>query len=81
MKRSGINKKRIIAFILSFLFIMQQSLAYQVMAESIITNGDGSALQGNNGIYNIRPDAYNGNVGFKHFDKLQLGQGDILNFI
>lgn len=83
MKYSGINKKRLVAFMLSFLFVMQQSMAYQVLAASIITNGDGSPINPNTqtGNYEIRPDAVNGNTGFKHFNDLQLGQGDVLNFI
>ena len=83
MKKKKINLNKFIALILSFLFIMQQSLAYQVLAQSTITNGDGSVIGPNGGenIWNIKPDAVNGDTGFKQFGKIDLGQGDILNFI
>lgn len=83
MKKKKINLNKFIALILSFLFIMQQSLAYQVLAQSTITNGDGSIIGPNGGdnIWNIKPDAVNGDTGFKQFGKIDLGQGDVLNFI
>ena len=73
---------RLIAGTLSFLFIMQQSLCYQVIA-STITNADGSAINKNpqTGNFEIRPDAFNGDVGFKQFGKIELSKGDVLNFI
>lgn len=62
---------------------MQQSLTYQVLAASTITNGDGTTINPNGGdnTWNIRPDAVNGKTGFKEFGKIDLSQGDILNFI
>ena len=82
MKALGINKKRVIAFFLSSLLIMQQSLTYQVLA-SEITNANGTIIQPNGGgnTWNITPDAVNGQVGFKQFGKIDLTQGDVLNFI
>ena len=76
MKIKRINRKKITAFLLSFLFLMHQSLAFQVLA-STITNGDGSAIKPNpdTGNFDVRPDAWNGNTGFKHFDKIDLSQG------
>lgn len=73
---------RFIAATLSFLFIMQQSLCYQVIA-STITNADGSAINKNpqTGNFEIRPDAFNGDVGFKQFGKIDLSKGDVMNFI
>ena len=60
---------------------MQQSLTYQVLA-STITNGAGNPINpDSNGVYNIYPDAYHGNVGYRVFDQLKLDQGDIMNFI
>ena len=69
------NKRKLIAFILSFLLIMQQSLTYQVLAASTITNADGSPIAPNGGdnVWNIRPDAGNGDLGFKLFDQFNLG--------
>ena len=65
------------------MLVLQQSLAYQVLAASTITNADGSAIKPSVGdnTWNIGPDAVNGNTGFKQFDQINLGQGDILNFI
>ena len=82
MNTKGINKKRVIAFGLSMLLVMQQSLAYQVLA-STITNADKSPIAPNGGdnVWNVRPDAVNGQTGFKQFDKINLDQGDVLNFI
>ena len=75
-------RKRLIAFVLSSLFIMQQSFAYQVMATTI-TNADNTAIPGNNGTWNITPDAVNDSTrtGFKEFGQIDLSNGDILNFI
>ena len=81
MKTLGINKKRVIAFFLSSLLIMQQSLTYQVLA-STITDASGNQIQNGGGnTWNIRPDAVNGKTGFKQFGKIDLTQGDVLNFI
>ena len=85
MKTQGINKKRVIAFVLSFLLIMQQSLTYQALASSI-TDAAGNPIKSDNGseingTWNIRPDAVNGANGFKHFDQIKLDKGDVLNFI
>lgn len=74
------GRKRLIAFLLSSLLIMQQSFTYQVLA-STITNADGSAIQGQDGVFNIRPDAINNKTGFKEFGKINLSEGDVLNFI
>ena len=83
MKTQGINNKRVIAFILSFLLVMQQSLAYQALAATSITNADGSVIKPNAGdnTWNIGPDAVNGQIGFKQFNEMNLSKGDILNFI
>ena len=82
MKKTKFNRKRTIALILSMLLVMQQSFALQVLATEI-TNGDGSTIAPNGGdhTWNIRPDAVNGNNGFKQFGKIDLSQGDVLNFI
>ena len=81
MKQVKINRKRITALALSMMLVLQQSFALQVLASTSITNADGSPIAGNNGTWNIGPDAVNGNVGFKQFDKINLEQGDVLNFI
>ena len=85
MKTQGINKKRVTAFILSFLLVMQQSLAYQALASSI-TDANNNPIKSDNGsidngIWNMYPDAVNGQTGFKQFGEIKLDQGDILNFM
>ena len=79
------NKKRLISTILCSLFVLQQSLVYPAMA-SVIQDGAGNDIGKHpyTGNYEIRPDLYNyynGKVGFKEFQKLQLSEGDVLNFI
>ena len=80
MKQVKINKKRITALALSMMLVLQQSFAMQVLATSI-TDVNGNQIQGNNGTWNIRPDAVNGDVGFKQFGEINLDNGDVLNFI
>ena len=82
MNTQGISKKRVVAFALSMLLIMQQSFALQVLSTTI-TDGAGNKINPNGGdnVWNVRPDAANGDVGFKQFGKIDLTQGDILNFI
>lgn len=61
---------------------MQQSLTYQVLAATEITNGNGGAITpDSNGIYNLYPDSYNKNTGYRVFDKFNLEKGDVANFI
>ena len=87
MKKSGINRKRLTALSLSLLLVMQQSLMYQVVAASangsVITTAGGTEINPDGNIYNFTPDAVNKNTetGFKHFNQLDLENGDILNFI
>ena len=78
--KTKINTKRLTAFVLSALLVMQQSLAYQVLA-SEITDANNNLIPGQNGVYNVRPDAVNGATGFKQFGKIDLSDGDVLNFI
>lgn len=82
MKTTKFNGKKIIAFTLCTLFVLQQSLTYQVLA-STITNADGSAIgkDSQTGNFEIRPDAINGSTGFKQFNDFKLDKGDIANFI
>ena len=81
MKQVKINRKRITALALSMMLVLQQSFAMQVLAETSITDVNGNKIQGQNGVWNVTPDAVNGDVGFKQFGKINLDQGDVLNFI
>lgn len=82
MNTQGINKKRVVAFMLSMLLIMQQSLTYQVLAASTITDANNNQINNGGGnTWNIRPDAVKGDTGFKQFGEINLAKGDVLNFI
>ena len=82
MNTQGINKKRVVAFMLSMLLIMQQSLTYQVLAASTITDGNNNQINNGGGnVWDIYPDAVKGDAGFKQFGKIDLAKGDVLNFI
>ncbi len=80
MTTSKFNKKRVTAFALSLLLVMQQSFTYQVVA-STITSANGTVINPTGNTYNIKPDAVNGKTGYKQFDKIDLSANDILNFI
>lgn len=70
------NKKLMIAAIAAFLSVTS------VYADSNITGIEGvpGALGGGN-IFNIHPDVTNGDIGYRHYDQFQLGQGDIANLL
>lgn len=82
MRKSQTDKKRLVPLILCSVLVLQQSFMNQANASNI-TDGNGVAIDKHpaTGSYEIRPDAWNGKVGFKEFQDLQLSQGDILNFI
>ena len=50
---------------------------------SVVTDGNGVAIDKHpqTGNYEISPDFFNGKVGFKKFQDLELSKGDIMNFI
>ena len=76
------NKRKLQALILSTLFVLQQSAFFPVFA-STITDGNGNPILPNSqtGRYEIRPDMFNGKIGFKEFQQLHLSEGEIMNFI
>ena len=82
MRKSQTDKKRFVPLILCSVLVLQQSLTNQAAA-STITDGNGVPINTHPGTghYEIRPDAWNGKVGFKEFQQLKLDEGDIMNFI
>ena len=74
------KNRKTVAILLSSLFLLHQSMLYQALA-STITDMNGNDIPKIDGSYNIRPDAINGDIGFKEFKDLNLSQGDVLNFI
>ena len=71
------RQKRIIASMLTTLFVAQQSMLLSVVASEI------SGVNGNNGIYNINPSALiNGtDMGYRKYKDFTLDKGDIANLI
>ena len=82
MRKSQTDKKRFVPLILCSVLVLQQSLMNQAAA-STITDGNGVPINTHPGTghYEIRPDAWNGKVGFKEFQQLNLSEGDVMNFI
>ncbi|DAB05581.1 TPA: hypothetical protein CPT78_06510, partial [Candidatus Gastranaerophilales bacterium HUM_14] len=75
--KSRKRQKRIIASMLTTLFVAQQSMLLSVVASEI------SGVNGNNGIYNINPSALiNGtDMGYRKYKDFTLDKGDIANLI
>ena len=70
------NKKLMIAAIAAFLSVTS------VYADSNITGIEGvPGAPGGGNIFNIHPDVTNGDIGYRHYDQFQLGQGDIANLL
>src|SRR5574344_1942299 len=72
-RKSRKNQRRVIASLLTGVFMIQQTMTLTVVASEI------SGITGNNGVYNIDPSSTNGNVGFRHYEKFNLDQGDVAN--
>ena len=91
MEDKRLNKKCIVASLLSLLIITHQTAALSVFAATTITNSSGDALSpdtlistpGNVGFYNITPDVVNKTTktGFRKFNDFILDKGDVANFI
>ncbi len=70
------NKKLMIATIAAFLSVTS------VYAESNITGIEGvPGASGGGQIFDIHPEVTNGDVGYRHYNQFQLGQGDIANLL
>ena len=70
------NKKLMIAAIAAFLSVTS------VYAESNITGIEGvPGASGGGQIFDIHPEVTNGDVGYRHYNQFQLGQGDIANLL
>ncbi len=82
MRGSKKTDKKLIPLILCSVLVLQQTFVNASFASEII-DGAGNAVIKHPGThdYQIRPDLYNGKVGFKEFNKLDLSNGDVLNFI
>ena len=73
MRRRRKSQRRVIASILTGMFIVQQTMTLSVMASEI------SGVSANGYIFNIDPTHVSGDMGFRHYEKFNLDQGDIAN--
>ena len=73
MRRRRKSQRRVIASILTGVFIVQQTMTLSVLASEI------SGVTGVNGVYNIDPTKTTNGIGFRHYEKFNLSQGDIAN--
>ena len=79
--KSNKKNKRAIVLAVSSLLALQQAVVTPTIASTIIDAGGNTLKPGSGGNYDIRPDGFNGDTGFKHFHEFNLSQGDIANFI
>ena len=81
-KSSQINKKKFTPLLFCSVLVLQQAMLNAADA-STITDGNGVAIEKHpyTGNYEISPDFFNGKVGFKKYQDMNLSKGDIMNFI
>ena len=77
-RRSRKNQRRIIAALLTGVFVMQPT-ALTVLASEIVSGGLTFMPTGNT--YNISPESIDNKVGFREYSKFNLTEGDIANLI
>ena len=77
MRRSRKAQRRIVASILTGVFLMQQTMTLSVFASTITSVGSGVTQNGNT--FTIDPMQTNGNIGFQKYDKFDLSKGDTAN--
>ena len=76
MKRqSRKNRRRVLASILTGMFLAQQSMGLSVLATSTITG----VTNGGSGTFNINPTKTTNGIGFRQYDQFNLGKGDVAN--
>ncbi len=73
MRKSRKTQRRIIASLMTGVFMLQQTMALTVVASEI------SGFNQTSGVFNIDPTSKSGNTGFRHYEKFNLSQGDIAN--
>ena len=72
-----IYKHKLLASTLTCLFLMPQVVSLEAMATDI--TGVKPDIDGHT--YNIRPDGFHGDVGFKKYENFNVSQGDVVNMI
>lgn len=75
------DRRKVVASLLTFCFLMHQTLCLQVLASNI-SGIDGKPNAGGSGnVFDIDPSAINGNIGFRKYHDFVLSEGDIANLI
>ena len=72
-RKSRKNQRRVIASLLTGIFLVQQTMTLTVVASEI------SGVTGQGGVFNINPATTKGDLGFRHYEKFNLSKGDIAN--
>ena len=72
-RKSRKTQRRIIASLMTGVFMLQQTMALTVVASDI------SGVTGVNGVYNIDPAHITGDLGFRQYENFNLSEGDIAN--
>lgn len=73
----NLSVKKLVAFVLTSLFFMQQTMILPAFAESNISG----VANGQSGSFDIHPDFVHGDTGFRHYDNFNLSKGDVANLI
>ena len=77
MEISRKNNRRIVASVLTGMFLLQQTFCVNALATSTITG----ITNGGSGTFDINPTNASGGVGFRSYNDFNLGEGDIANLI
>ena len=72
-----IYRHKLLASTLTCLFLMPQAACLNAMATDI--TGVKPDIDGHT--YNVRPDGYHGDIGFKKYENFNVSQGDVVNMI
>ena len=73
MRKNGKTQRRIIASLMTGVFMLQQTMTLTVVASDI------SGVSGQGGVYNIDPTKKSGDMGFRQYQNFNVSQGDIAN--
>jgi len=73
MRKSKKTQRRIIASLMTGVFMLQQTMALSVVASEI------SGFSQTSGVFNIDPTAKGDGIGFRQYQNFNLSKGDIAN--
>ena len=75
------NRRKVVASLLTFCFLMHQTLCLQVLASNISGAEGRPNPDGPGNIFDLDPTAVNGDTGFRKYHNFELSEGDIANLI